>query len=119
MRPVKCFIVGCSRSGTTLLSVLLDRSSYLAVPPETGFYWEIAPRVDGALAETLAAWPRLAELGLDVETVLEACGSQPSPCHVLATMLSLYPSARGKPFCGEKTPNSTGPLARGAALYVS
>lgn len=32
------FIVGCPRSGTTLLSVLLDRHSSVAVPPETFFF---------------------------------------------------------------------------------
>ena len=39
------FIVGCPRSGTTLLSVALDRHSRLCVPPETGFYDEIAPKL--------------------------------------------------------------------------
>lgn len=32
------FIVGCPRSGTTLLTVLLDRHSRIAVPPETFFF---------------------------------------------------------------------------------
>jgi len=40
-RPV--FVVGCPRSGTTLLGVILDRHSELAITPETGFYDEIAP----------------------------------------------------------------------------
>jgi hypothetical protein len=35
-RPI--FIVGCPRSGTTLLATLFDRHSQVAVPPETHFY---------------------------------------------------------------------------------
>ena len=60
---VKCFVVGCPRSGTTLLSVMLDRHSQLAMTPETSFYIEIAPRLEDPrrppLFELLAGWSRL------------------------------------------------------------
>lgn len=108
-RPsVKCFVVGCSRSGTTLLSVLLDRHSLLAMTPETAFYKEIAPQMiaptRAPLAEILARWRRLPELGLSVETVLSDYDEQCGPGALLDIILRHHARLRGKPFCGEKTP---------------
>jgi hypothetical protein len=107
------FVVGCPRSGTTLLSVLLDRHSRLCVPPETAFFDEIAPRLpavrdDAALLQVLRAWRRLPELQLEAPAVLAHLLSQSggplSPERVLSGLLDLYAQARGKPRCGEKTP---------------
>lgn len=46
------FIVGCSRSGTTLLQVLVDAHPHLAVPPESHIYDRFGPflRIYGDLA---------------------------------------------------------------------
>jgi hypothetical protein len=105
---VKCFIVGCSRSGTTLLTVLLDRHSKLAMTPETGFYGEIAPKIQGvdqtSLLTILSGWTRLPELGLSPDTILENCIPRPTPAVLFDTILRLYASSREKPYCGEKTP---------------
>lgn len=106
------FIVGCPRSGTTLLSVLLDRHSRLCVPPETGFFDEIAPQLrvadnGAALLEVLRAWRRLPELQLEAREVLSHLVSQGRPLtpgHVLSCLLELYAGAQGKLRCGEKTP---------------
>ena len=103
------FIVGCPRSGTTLLSVLLDRHSRLCVPPETGFFAEVAPNLpsqdDTSLLDTLRGWPRLPELNLTPEAVLSRLGGRPSsPAGVLTAILGLYAEAEGKARCGEKTP---------------
>src|SRR6185503_10253265 len=103
------FIVGCPRSGTTLLSVLLDRHSRLCIPPETGFFAEVAPHLPGrdaaSLLETLRAWPRLAELNLTPEAVLTQLSGRPSsPSRVLRAILDLYAEAAGKARSGEKTP---------------
>ena len=103
------FIAGCPRSGTTLLSVLLDRHSRLCVPPETGFFPEVAPelpsRDDASLLDTLRRWPRLPELNLTPEAVLRRLGGRPaSPAGVLTAILDLYAQAEGKARCGEKTP---------------
>lgn len=105
------FIVGCPRSGTTLLSVLLDRHPQLCVLPETAFYDEVAPLLlkvgddDGSILGILRQWRRLPELKLDAGDVL--CRLNPrerAPSDVLAAILDLYAEAQGKPRSGEKTP---------------
>ena len=34
----KCFILGCHRSGTTMLQQALNRHAQIAIPPETKFF---------------------------------------------------------------------------------
>ena len=67
------FIVGCPRSGTTLLSVLLDRHPNICVMPETNFFNEIAPYLNGidysTLQNILDQWSRLKELNLNREKI--------------------------------------------------
>ncbi len=108
MSNVKCFVVGCSRSGTTLLSVLLDRHSKLAIPPETAFYRDLAAHFKGAdrsrAIEILSNWHRLPEIGLDAEKIIDKSGEDLSPGGILGAILSLYAAARDKRYCGEKTP---------------
>lgn len=105
---VNCFIVGCSRSGTTLLSVLLDRHSAMAVPPETAFYRDLAKRLRtphaAQVLEILRSWHRLPELGLDASVIVRACDGDFSTRSIVQQLLSAYAQARGKSYCGEKTP---------------
>jgi len=111
---VKCFVVGCPRSGTTLLSVLLGRHSRLAMTPETAFYDEIAPTLADPgrppLHEILAGWSRLPELGLEPAAVVRRCDGHETPGCVFAAILELYAERWGKPHCGEKTPGHWGRL---------
>jgi hypothetical protein len=103
------FIVGCPRSGTTLLSVLLDRHPQLCVTPETSFYDEVAPRLRWPgrrrVRKVLSGWRRLPELGLDAERVASALPRWPwRQGEVLAALLWLYAQERRKARAGEKTP---------------
>lgn len=103
------FIVGCPRSGTTLLSVLLDRHTRLCVPPETGFFDEVAPGLvpndQRLLLDVLLHWPRLAELGLEPQMVANRLRNRRwNTADVLTTILDLYAMAQNKMRCGEKTP---------------
>ena len=43
------FVVGCPRSGTTLLTTLLGRHSQLAAPPETYFCSQIATKIGASI----------------------------------------------------------------------
>ena len=102
------FVVGFPRSGTTLLSVLLDRHSRLCVPPETAFFDEVAPRLrrpsEAALSRALGSWSRLSELTLEPEAIRKRLPENWQPGDVLAAILDLYALRRGKTRCGEKTP---------------
>lgn len=105
------FIVGCPRSGTTLLSVLLDRHPRLCVLPETAFYDEVAPLLlkvgddEGSMLGILRQWRRLPELKLDPGDVLCRLKlRERSPSNFLAAILDLYAESQGKLRCGEKTP---------------
>src|SRR5207245_2047460 len=89
------FVVGFPRSGTTLLSVLLDRHSRLCVPPETAFFDQIAPALecceDSVLLNVLGNWRRLPELGLEPEMVRRRLGKKNwNAADVFAAILDLY-----------------------------
>src|SRR5262245_32845292 len=103
------FVVGYPRSGTTLVSVLLDRHSRLCVTPETAFFDEVAPLLtsprDAVLMRVLGKWRRLPELGLEPEMVLRRLGKKSwSAGDVFAAILDLYALGKAKVRCGEKTP---------------
>lgn len=113
------FVVGTPRSGTTLLSEILDAHSRLAVSPETHYYNAFArdceqvdclqsadsrrayvrKLVDSAAVEQM-------DLAEDVgEQILEALAEgEPSHRDVLDTLLSAYARARGADRWAEKTP---------------
>jgi hypothetical protein len=111
------FIVGCPRSGTTLLQRLLDCHAKLAITPETHWIarWfhdkqgkGITPdgRVSKKLLRKLHGHPRFAELGVaprkkhfrvkDEGRVLYA--------RFVSSLFDLYGEHEGKPLVGDKTP---------------
>lgn len=98
------FLVGCPRSGTTLLAALLDRHSRFAVTPETAFFDDVAPRLtpERRLLQVLRSWRTFPELRIDAKDVV---AQRPqTPAAVLAAILDLYANARGKARCAEPTP---------------
>jgi hypothetical protein len=59
----------------------------------------------GGLRERLCAWPRVKELGVEVEAILQRlAGRVWKSGDVLTALLGLYGEARGKVRFGEKTP---------------
>jgi hypothetical protein len=110
LRPF--FIVGCPRSGTTLLGVLLDRHSQLRVTPETAFYDEVAPLLDrDPTADSnvvLRNWRRFAELELDPLEVTVRVPPHGAPGSragaLLRAILEAFADSRRVPRAGEKTP---------------
>ena len=109
-------VVGCPRSGTSLLAVMLDSHPALAVPPETSFIapvsWLHGPSdslrrdfFDIVTADriTVSNW---SDFGLDKDVFwrrLEA--TEPFTVSAgLRAFYALYAEQEGKPRYGEKTP---------------
>jgi hypothetical protein len=109
------FIVGCPRSGTTLLRRILDAHSRIAITRETHWIPGFFEKRDGLTPEGLITpelIPKLFEhskfdkLGIAHEQ-LEALimSSEPvSYATFVTTIFSLYGEAQGKPLVGDKTP---------------
>jgi hypothetical protein len=111
------FIVGCPRSGTTLLQRLLDCHPRLAITPETHWIarWfhdkqgkGITPdgRVSKKLLRKLAAHPRFAELGVaPAKRHFRVKGEGRVPyARFVSSLFDLYGQRQGKPLVGDKTP---------------
>ena len=110
------FIVGVARSGTTLLHLMLDAHSRLAIPYESHFIHEIYKKIDSfgdltqkgnriELVEQILSEPfvahwdkpvRLEDIDLDACTSLGASVDQ---------IFSAYARASGKDIWGDKTPS--------------
>ncbi|MTW22661.1 sulfotransferase family protein [Allochromatium palmeri] len=103
------FVIGLGRSGTTLLRLMLDAHSHLAIPAETHFipFLLAEPPRDGAeCVARLRAMPNWGDFdlsGTGFETRLRAL--EP---FTLATAVRLffasYAARQGKPRWGDKTP---------------
>lgn len=114
------FIVGASRSGTTLLAAMLNAHSRIACGPESQILNKIKPR---QLKKILADiyWPRLAvdalsKITIAEEPVLSAFSLQkaevenalqrkpPGTGALFEAVAGLYAEKQGKPRWAEKTP---------------
>ncbi len=114
-RPI--FIVGCPRSGTTLLSVLLHAHPHIAMPPETRFllpaYYEreqfgdlTDPANRRRLAESITGkGTAFRDLRLKRPEVIEAVvAAPPTLGSALGTVWQEFARSRGKKRWGEKRP---------------
>ncbi|MDH2423870.1 sulfotransferase [Sphaerisporangium sp. TRM90804] len=116
-RPI--FVIGCPRSGTTMLQLMLHSHERIAVPPETRFLLQAYyhRRVHGDMRDAdnrrrLAEWivtdktTKFRELGLDrkayVRKVVEGPGSLGS---VTGEAFRAYAERFGKPRWGDKRPS--------------
>ena len=105
-------IVGSPRSGTTLLRLMLDAHSELAIPPETGFLTltnkltETADTLREKFFEQIvnhSSWP---DFEIPHETFWDAL-TQITPFSLsegYRTFYGLYAARHGKRRCGDKTP---------------
>lgn len=115
-RPV--FVVGCPRSGTTMLQLMLHAHRRMAIPPETRFllnaYWqrrEFGDLSQPANRHRLARWivdrrkHRFADLGLDREQIVDEITAGPGTLgSALGTIFRAYAARFGKPRWGDKRP---------------
>ena len=115
-RNIPFFLVGSSRSGTTLLQALIDSHPDIAIPPESHFYLRFGPivhtygdlaaprnrrRLIGAmLGDAFVEEWRLGVTVAEVERRLEAH----SFAGIVATLFRLYADGQGARRWGDKTP---------------
>ncbi|MBW8485661.1 sulfotransferase family protein [Actinomadura parmotrematis] len=116
-RPV--FIIGCPRSGTTLLQQMLHLGPRIALPAETRIVHtayrdrrEFGDLTDPANRRALAGWitgrkdTKFAALGLDARSVAEEIvAAPPTLGSALATVFRAYARENGKPRWGDKRPS--------------
>jgi hypothetical protein len=112
------FVLGCPRSGTTLLQVMLHSHPRIAIPPETRFvvaayrdrerYGDLRdPAARRAVAEWITTDPRtqFADLGLPAEDVVDRLTrAEPTIGSLVAEVLAAYAERFGKPRWGDKRP---------------
>jgi hypothetical protein len=113
----KFFIVGCPRSGTTVLQQALNRHSQIAVPPETSFLFLLGfPRRDQK-----AHWARLTrDLGIDLPFPAAGIRSEHAARALYERVAVLYLQRLGRTgvtYFGEKSPEHQLRLAQILRLF--
>ena len=103
------FVLGVSRSGTTMLRVILDRSPGIAIPDETFFVPQLAHRHGGAvdpdeLLEDVRRLPRLAAWEVPLEDIAARLSPGMTTGEALDAVFHAYAATHGKPRWGDKTP---------------
>lgn len=122
-RPI--FVVGCPRSGTTMVQLMLHAHPRIAIPPETRFLLEgyrhrrtfgdlRQPENRRALARWIVARPRtrFVDLGLDPDEVTEEIvAGPPTLGAAIGTVFRAYSRRFDKPRWGDKRPAYVSNLA--------
>jgi hypothetical protein len=104
------FIVASARSGTTMLRLILNQHSLIAVPPESRFItelWQGSPEVETENFLTrLAAHPRFTAWELPIEAVRRELEDRQRVSYrdAISAAYSAYASSKGKARWGDKTP---------------
>ena len=103
------FVLGVSRSGTTLLRVILDRSPGIAIPDETFFIPQLAHRHPGTVdvasfLDDLRRLPRLAAWDVPADDLAARLRPGMRTGEAIAAVFSAYAAKHGKPRWGDKTP---------------
>ncbi|MBE1533514.1 sulfotransferase family protein [Actinomadura algeriensis] len=126
-RPI--FVIGCPRSGTTMLQLMLHSHRRIAVAPETKFVLpgytqrcEFGDLADTANRRALAEWitgrteTKFHELGLDAAEIVERIvAAPPTLGSAYGVVFRAYARRFGKPRWGDKRPSyarHTGTLLR-------
>jgi hypothetical protein len=102
-------VLGVGRSGTTLLRVMLDRHSELAIPYETFFVPQLAhrhgrrPNLD-EFVDDLGRLRTLYDWGIRPEDVRPRLREGMTTSEAIAAIFETYADRQGKPRWGDKTP---------------
>ncbi|WP_030175176.1 sulfotransferase family protein [Spirillospora albida] len=116
-RPI--FVLGCPRSGTTLLQLMLHSHPRIAIPAETRFLLNVyRARINfGDLGDPenrrmLARWitdrkeTKFGDLGLDADQVVEEIvAGPPTVGSAIGIVFRSYARSHGKPRWGDKRPS--------------
>ena len=103
------FVLGVSRSGTTLLRVILDRSPGIAIPDETFFIPPLAHRHSSPVdpeefLDDIRRLPRLAAWGVPASDFAARLLPGMSVGEALSALFTAYAAKHAKPRWGDKTP---------------
>jgi hypothetical protein len=107
------FVVGCPRSGTTLLQRMLDNHPSLAVANDTHFIPRVVedvplgvdPPLTPELVERVRTYKRFYRMELENAAVYGAAKRSGTYREFVSALYSEYGRLRGKPLAGEKTPD--------------
>jgi hypothetical protein len=108
------FIVGAPRSGTTLMAVLLDRHSRIAIGPETQFFTEFIPQnwnektpgTHEQLVDSALAFKRIADFNFDRDQLLNHFKKYELTLpNLLRSIMELHAIRNSKRRPGEKSPH--------------
>jgi Sulfotransferase family len=102
-------VLGVRRSGTTLLRVMLDRHSQLAIPDESYFIPQLATRHRGrldakAFCDDLSRIATIAEWQVPIDRVRASLPADAGLSDGLRAVYGAYAEVRGKERWGDKTP---------------
>lgn len=118
------FIVGCPRSGTTLLTVLLDRHDQIAMPPETHFFlhlpwnWRSAKYTHEELVDYFVDQTHMWDMKLDRDAVLDRFrADEPTFPNFFRRALEEFGGRSGKVQPGEKSPVHLSYIPRIVEMY--
>jgi hypothetical protein len=116
------FVVGVSRSGTTLLRLMLDAHPQLTIPPETHFVPKLVNVCERLVEEgvstvtmreqaleVMTTHPRWGDFGLEEEEVRERMERHDplTPGDAVRSFYEAYAAREGKPRWGDKSPPYT------------
>ena len=108
------FVVGCPRSGTTLLQRMLDNHPQLTVANDTHFITRAAkhalkenpqPAMTPELLESVLSYRRTHRMGLQDDAVIAAAERSDTYAAFVSRLYTLRGNMKTKPLSGEKTPD--------------
>jgi hypothetical protein len=114
----KFFILGCPRSGTTMVQQALNRHSAIAIPPETKYFFSFLGHGKRQQLRHLARLNK--DLNIDLELPKSGVRSDVECQTFFEEMALRYVKGikkEGVHWFGEKTPEHTGHLARIRRLF--
>ena len=106
------FIVGCPRSGTSLLQRMVDAHPVIAITPETNWIARALAAshcdgdvpVTGDLVERVTTHRRFGDLGIDEVTARRLAGKADTFAAFVSAIFDLYGQKQDKELVGDKTP---------------